>query len=73
MNMNKEYRTELRALRKAEAKVQRDTKKENRRLHMEKKRYMASWDRASRGVEQRFQKAVTVIDRRIAILEGRLS
>jgi hypothetical protein len=69
MNMNKEYRAELRTLKKAERKLWRDCKAAVRDFNREIAALEKRKDRAVRNTHT----AVAKIDRRAAILEGRLA
>jgi F0F1-type ATP synthase membrane subunit b/b' len=67
--MTKEYRAELRVLRKNRKKVVADFRKELKAIAREEKQLARRHARAAAGTG----KACIHIDKRIAILEGRLS
>ena len=69
LNMKKEIRREIAQLRKVRHKVCLDWTKEIRRLGAEKR----NLESALRATNRASGKAATKIDRRIAILHGRLS
>lgn len=80
MNMNKEYRAELRGLKKAKAKIERDQKNHervlmrcNRQAEMNFRRQLAANDRDRKRSLKASTKASARITNRIAVLEGRLS
>ena len=68
-NMTKENRAEIRTLRASRKKITRDWFAEIKHLGREKRSLESALARANRNSE----KAVNKIDRRIAILPGRLS
>jgi uncharacterized protein YyaL (SSP411 family) len=69
LNMAREYRDELKTLRKNRRKVVRDAKKATGDLA----RKIKALERAHRRGGRAAQKTLALIDRRMAILEGRLS
>ena len=69
LNMKKEIRAEIRTLRKARHQVCLDWTAEIRHLGREIRALQSALNRANRNSE----KAVKKIDRRILILQGRLS
>jgi hypothetical protein len=80
MNMNKEYRAELRGLKKAKAKIERDYRGCLQAIHREDRRAFEECSRKRRALARdagRAAKAMTRatarITNRIAVLEGRLS
>jgi len=78
--MNKQWRDEIATLRKHRRKVCRDFDQVNNRILGQSKkleavyrRQVKAWLRQSNLATNATRKAVVKIDRRIAILEGRLS
>lgn len=69
MNMNKEYRAELKVLRKAKKKIERDMSAATKTAS---KQVQAIYTALGRGAK-RCQKEVARIERRESILQGRLS
>lgn len=69
MNMTKQYRTELRVLRKSKAKLERDFVQFEREHQKKAKALRRDHQRSVQSVA----KSMNRIDERIAILEGRLS
>ena len=69
MNMNKQWRAELRVLKRARAKAERDLVSEIKRIQREITKLNRAGIRANNATVRTGRK----IDRRIAILEGRLS
>jgi len=76
MNMNKEYRAEIRLLKRNLKKVQRDDKNANRQLLREHAQHEAAQRRIETQLgrqQKRVDRMATKITSRILILEGRLS
>jgi hypothetical protein len=69
MNMNKEYRAELKQLRKTEKKLNSDYKK----LIRETTRQMAALNRSGQRGRMATHRELARIQKRRAILEGRLA
>ena len=71
--MTKEYRAELRDLRRSKAKVERDAKREITAAMKQKAAACKKIDLHILQVTRKTSKWLETIDHRIAILEGRLS
>lgn len=75
-NMNKQYRAEIRALKGALKQVRRDDKRAGNALWREHAHHYRAMERLEReGCRQqkRVNRATAKIEKRISILEGRLS
>ncbi|MCA1659937.1 MAG: hypothetical protein LC642_05285 [Verrucomicrobiaceae bacterium] len=68
-NMNKEYRAELKSLRKNRGHVLRDWKS----FVQSRRGMLRTIEREVNGVERKVKRNLGRFDKRIAILEGRLS
>ena len=73
LNMNKTYRAELRDLKRNRRKIERDLKKAYRDAQRAREQVIRTTILFLKRADKGAVKALTFIDRRIGILEGRLS
>lgn len=73
MNMNKEYRRELKVLRKSEVKIRRDLIRELLRMKREREIFVADSMRRATRATAVVHRSLQKLQQRQAILEGRLS
>jgi hypothetical protein len=72
MNMNTEYKQELRQLKSTRRRLWRDLEREVRSGHRERESVVAATTRRLERARRMCERAALQVDRRIAILEGRV-